>query len=411
MKSFDVIIAGAGAAGLMAAISASNSGKKVLLLEKMKTPGRKLLITGKGRCNITNNAPLGEFITHIHPKGKFLRKVFTQYFTKDTIDFFEKSGVETKLERGGRYFPVSDKAADILNALQKGINNQRVELMCGSEVEKLLMEDGVLTGVIVNGKAIQTSNVILAMGGQSYPATGSTGDGYNVAKTAGHTIIPARPSLVPLVTEGVTAQELQGLTLKNVVATIWVNEKKVSEAFGELIFTHFGLSGPVILTLSRLVTDPANKDKNIEISLDLKPALDEQKLDNRLLRDLDTHGKKNLRNIFKLWLPAKLIPVFLEKLNLDPEKEGHQVTGKERKQIKLLMKRFPFRIKGPRSFKEAIITAGGVSTNEIKADTMESKIVKGLFFAGEIIDLDGETGGYNLQIAWSTGWVAGKSVG
>lgn len=411
MKSYDTIIAGAGPAGFMAAISASAEGKNVLLIEKMKSPGRKLLITGKGRCNITNNATLGKFITHIHPKGKFLRKVFSQYFSQEMISFLNESGVETKLERGGRYFPASDKAADILNALKNKAISCNVEILCNSHVEKLLIDNGVVNGVIANKTCYNAPNVILAMGGKSYPATGSAGDGYALTQSAGHTIIPPRPSLVPLETSGNTAQRLQGLTLKNVTATIWVNEKKVSEAFGELIFTHFGLSGPVILTLSRLVTDPANKDKKIEISLDLKPALDEQKLDNRLLRDLDTHGKKNLRNIFKLWLPAKLIPVFLEKLSLDPEKEGHQVTGKERKQIKLLMKRFPFRIKGSRSFKEAIVTAGGVSTTEIKAETMESKIVKGLFFAGEIIDLDGETGGYNLQIAWSTGWVAGKSVG
>jgi predicted Rossmann fold flavoprotein len=252
--------------------------------------------------------------------------------------------------------------------------------------------------------------VILATGGKSYPATGSNGDGYELARTVGHSIERLRPSLVPLETEGMVAQQLQGLTLKNVRISVWVNEKKRGEDFGEMIFTHFGLSGPIILTLSRMVVDELHLQNKVEISIDLKPALDEQKLDLRLIRDLDEFGKKQISNIFSNWLPSSMIPVFLELLAIDPEKEGHQVSSKERKQIRHLLKNFRFTINGHRSFKEAIITAGGVPTSEISPKTMESKLVRGLYFAGEMIDLDAETGGYNLQIAYSTGWLAGKSA-
>ena len=253
------------------------------------------------------------------------------------------------------------------------------------------------------------ANVILATGGYSYPATGSNGDGHELAKRAGHSIEKVRPALVPLETSGRIAQKLQGLNLKNVNAVVWVNDKKVKEDFGEMIFTHFGLSGPIILTLSRIVVDELQKKNKVEITIDLKPALNEQKLDNRLLRDLNEHGKKKIGNIFRSWLPASMGPVFMEILGLDPEKECHQISSKERKQIRHLLKNMRFSISGHRSFKEAIITAGGISTKEISSKTMESKLVKGLFFAGEMIDLDAETGGYNLQIAYSTGWLAGNS--
>ena len=251
--------------------------------------------------------------------------------------------------------------------------------------------------------------MILALGGKSYPATGSNGEGYALAQSAGHSIVSARPSLVPLETAENVAPRLQGLTLKNVRATIWVNNKKAGEGFGEMIFTHFGVSGPIILTLSRRVVDELHLQSFIELSIDLKPALDEQKLDARLLRDLNDAGKKKISNLFRAWLPASMIPVFIEMLGIDPEKEGHQLSSRERKKIRNLMKDFRFRISGHRSFKEAIITAGGVSTKEISSKTMESKIISGLYFAGEMIDLDAETGGYNLQIAYSTGWLAGKS--
>ena len=284
-----------------------------------------------------------------------------------------------------------------------------MEIRCGHRVEKLIVRDQVIQGVQANGQEFRAPKLILATGGKSYPATGSNGAGYELARVVGHTITNVRPALVPLETGGDVAQQLQGLTLKNVRATVWVNDKKRGEDFGEMIFTHFGLSGPIILTLSRIIVDELHQKNKVEVSIDLKPALDEQKLDARLLRDLDEAGKKNISNLFKNWLPASMIPVFMNTLGIDPGKEGHQVSSKERKRIRNLMKDFRFDIKGHRSFKEAIITAGGIPTSEISSKSMESKLVSGLYFAGEMIDLDAETGGYNLQIAYSTGWLAGRS--
>ena len=409
MKKFDLIVVGAGPSGLMAAGRAAELGGRVLVLEKMRQEGRKLLITGKGRCNITNDAPISDFITHVHPNGRFLRNAFYQFFSNNIIELLQRYGVESTLERGGRYFPATNKSADVLQAILKWLKELNVEIRCGYKVEKLIIEDNVMQGLQANGEQFMAANVILATGGYSYPATGSNGDGHELAKRAGHSIEKVRPALVPLETSGRIAQKLQGLNLKNVNAVVWVNDKKVKEDFGEMIFTHFGLSGPIILTLSRIVVDELQKKNKVEITIDLKPALNEQKLDNRLLRDLNEHGKKKISNIFRSWLPASMGPVFMEILGLDPEKECHQISSKERKQIRHLLKNMRFSISGHRSFKEAIITAGGISTKEISSKTMESKLVKGLFFAGEMIDLDAETGGYNLQIAYSTGWLAGNS--
>ncbi len=409
MNKYDVIVVGAGPAGLLAAGRAAELGGKVLLLEKMRQEGRKLLITGKGRCNITNDAAIGEFITHVYPDGRFLRNAFSQFFSSEIIDLLQQHGVEVTLERGGRYFPASNKSADVLKAILLWLKRSNVEIRCGERVEKLIVEDSTISGVQVNGKIINAGSVILATGGKSYPATGSNGDGYELAKEVGHSIETAIPALVPLETEGDTALSLQGLNLKNVSAQVWVNDKKSGEDFGEMIFTHFGLSGPIILTLSRIAVKALNAKSKVEILIDLKPALDEQKLDNRLQRDLNEHGKKQVGNIFRYWLPATMIPVFIKLLGIDPEKECHQISSKERKKIRYLLKNLRFQVVRHRSFKEAIITAGGVSTKEISPKKMESKLVKGLFFAGEMIDLDAETGGYNLQIAYSTGWLAGNS--
>jgi predicted Rossmann fold flavoprotein len=409
METFDAIVVGAGPAGLLAAGRASKEGKNILILEKMSKEGRKLLITGKGRCNITNDASVDEFIRHVNPNGRFLRNAFGVFFSKEILELLHSYGVDTTCERGGRYFPSSNRSADVLSALLKWVNERKVDIRCGHRVEKLFVSDHHIKGVQANGLEFRTGKVILATGGKSYPATGSNGEGHELARSVGHTIAPLRPALVPLETEGNVAQQLQGLTLKNVRATVWVNGKKGGEDFGEMIFTHFGLSGPIILTLSRLVVEALQKKSNVEVSIDLKPALDEKKLDARLLRDLDQSGKKRVSNLSRNWLPASMIPVFLELAGIDPEKEGHQVSSSERKTIRNLMKDFRFKIGGHRSFKEAIITAGGVSTVEISPKTMESKLVSGLYFAGEMIDLDAETGGYNLQIAYSTGWLAGKS--
>jgi hypothetical protein len=409
MEIFDVIVVGAGPAGLLAAGSASEEGSRVLLLEKMRQEGRKLLITGKGRCNITNDANVGEFIKHVYPNGRFLRNAFGHFFSKEILELLHRYGVETTCERGGRYFPSRNRSADVLSALLMWVKDLDVEIRCGHRVEKLLLEGQTIKGVQAFGQEFRADKVILATGGKSYPATGSNGEGYELARSVGHSITHVRPALVPLETGGNVAQQLQGLTLKNVRATVWVNDKKRGEDFGEMIFTHFGLSGPIILTLSRIVVDELHQKNKVEVSLDLKPALDEPKLDARLLRDLDESGKKNISNLFKNWLPASMIPVFMSTLGIDPGKEGHQVSSKERKRIRNLMKDLRFDIKGHRSFKEAIITAGGIPTSEISSKTMESKLVSGLYFAGEMIDLDAETGGYNLQIAYSTGWLAGRS--
>ncbi len=411
-NTWDVIVIGAGAAGIIAAGRAAQPGAKVLLLEKMRQPGRKLLITGKGRCNITHDAPLSEYWKNIFPNGRFLKHAFHAFFKDDILQILHDRGVETTTERGSRVFPVSNDAKEVLTALLDWMGTKNIERVFNARVNELIIEGQQVKGV----KAMTDSgireffaqSVIIATGGKSYPATGSTGDGYELAKQAGHTITQPQPALVPLVTREDYASKLQGLGLKNINAVVWVNGKKSQEEFGELMFAHYGLTGPVILTLSRYVVEELSKGKNVEISIDLKPALDEKKLDARLLRDLDAHGKKQVENIFKLWLPSSLIPVFLEILELDGKKLCNQLGGKERKKILLLMKDFRFAITGHPGFKEAIITAGGVPTTEIQSKTLESKLVKNLFFAGEVIDLDANTGGFNLQIAWSTGWLTGQ---
>lgn len=409
MKKYDVIIVGAGASGLLAAGRAAERGAKVLVLEKMRTPGRKLLITGKGRCNITNNASIAEFIKHVYPNGRFLRNAFSRFYSDDILNLLHKYGVETSLERGGRYFPTSNKAKDILTAILKWVGEKNIDIFYNQNVQKILIEDKKVKGLQVNGEEVYSQNIILAIGGKSYPATGSDGTGFNLLKGTGHSISQLRPALVPIETAGDIAKKLQGLALKNVRVSVWINDKKKGEAFGEMLFTHFGLSGPIILTLSRLIVTELQNKNNIILSIDLKPALDEQKLDKRLIRDLNELGKKKISNIFRNWLPSSMIPVFINILKLDPEKEGHQINSKERKKIRNLFKRFDIKITNYRSFKEAIITSGGVSTKEINPGTMESKYISGLYFAGEMIDLDAETGGYNLQIAFSTGWLAGES--
>ncbi len=409
MSEYDVIVIGAGPAGLLAAGRAAELGSKVLVVEKMRSEGRKLLITGKGRCNVTNDKSISEFIKHVYPNGRFLKSAFSNFYSKDILKILEEYGVEIALERGGRYFPVSNKSKDVLEALLNSCKNFKVDIRCGLRVEKLVVENNIISGIVANGERIKAKNVIIATGGKSYPATGSNGDGYELAKQAGHTVSTPIPALVPVETEGDTAKKLQGLNLKNVKAVVWIDGKKAGEDFGEMIFTHFGLSGPIILTLSRIMVAALRSKSKVEVTIDLKPALDEKKLDMRLQRDLAEHGRKKVGNIFRYWLPSTMIPVFISLLELDPEKECHQVSSKERKRIRHLLKNLPFKISGHRSFKEAIITAGGIPTTEISSKTMESKLVNRLFFAGEVIDVDAETGGYNLQIAYSTGWLAGNS--
>ena len=409
-----MIVVGGGPAGIIAAGRAAQLGAKVLVVEKMRQAGRKLLITGKGRCNITNNAPVTEYFKNIFPQGRFLKHAFDRFFNNDIIQLLNEQGVETIVERGDRVFPVSDSAADVLQGLLKWMNRNKVEIIYEAKVNGILTEANKVTGITIQKfnqeSRIDCKNVIICTGGRSYPATGSTGDGYLLAQSVGHTIEEARPSLVPIVTKGTLAADLQGLSLKNVNAIVWVNGKKHKEAFGEMLFAHFGLTGPIILTLSRFVVDEIRKKNKVEISIDLKPALDEQKLDARLVRDLNENGKKQIENVFKLWLPSKLIPVFMQILQIDGNKLCHQMNAKERRSTMLLMKNFRFEVIDFRGFKEAIITAGGVSLHEIDSRSMESRIIKNLFFAGEVIDLDANTGGFNLQIAYSTAWLAAESA-
>lgn len=420
-----VIVVGGGAAGLMATGQAAELGARTILLEKMNRPGRKLRITGKRRCNLTNIAPLSEFITHFGPNGRFLRQAFSQFFSAELVAFFEELGVLTVTERGGRVFPAGGQAQDVVDALVHWVSKRGVALRNRSPVERLLVEEGRVVGVQVSraspheGKAsagrpycadIRADAAIVATGGASYPATGSTGDGYRLAKSVGHTIVPIRPALVPLETAGDVAPRLQGLSLRNVTVRVWVNGKKRAEAFGEMLFTHFGVSGPIILSLSRQVVDALRLGQSVILSIDLKPALDEFMLDARLLRDLDVHGKQQLRTLLKGLLPSKLIPICTDLTSISPGKVGHQITAQERKRLRTWLKDFRLEVTGHRPFAEAIITAGGVDTREIDPRTMASRLVEGLYFAGEVLDVDADTGGYNLQAAFSTGWVAGRAA-
>ena len=403
-----VVVVGGGAAGLMAAGFAAQNGAQALVLEKMKRPARKILITGKGRCNLTNKAPVREFLRHYNKNGRFLRPSFTHFFSGDLIDFFEQRGVKCITERGGRIFPESENARDIVDALVSWSKKQGAKIQTASPISEIFAEYGKVRGVrLKNGKEIFADAVILATGGASYPATGSTGDGYRAAKQLGHTIVPIRPALVPVETSGKTASSLQGLSLKNVNVSVWYDDKKQGEQFGELLFTHFGLSGPAILTLSRTIVDAIREGKKVEVSIDLKPALDMKKLDARLLRDLDNYGKKKIENILKGLLPSALIPVCLQQTGISGESRGNRLNSEQRKQLRLWLKDFRLLLSKPRGFDEAIVTAGGVDTKEVDPRTMESRIIKNLYFAGEILDIDGDTGGYNLQAAFSTGALAG----
>jgi predicted Rossmann fold flavoprotein len=419
-----VIVVGAGAAGLVAAGQAAGLGAPTLLLEKMDRPGRKLLLTGKGRCNLTNEDPLSEFIEHFGPNGRFLRQSFARFFSAELLEFFAGLGLSSVRERGGRLFLASGRADQAVQALVHWVAGQGVILQTRTAVESLLIEGGRVVGVRVSGKSdagvqdtgagaphLPAEAVILATGGASYPHTGSSGDGYRLAQAAGHTIIPVRPALVPLVTAGATARKLQGLSLRNIRLRVLLDrEERLAEAFGEMLFTHFGLSGPVVLSLSKQVVDALDRGRRVQVSIDLKPALSEEKLDLRLLRDLQEHSKRQVHTLLKELLPAKLIPVCLELTGLPGDKPAHQLTAAERGLLRGWLKDFRLEISGHRSFAQAIITAGGVDLRQVDPRSMASRLVQGLYFAGELLDLDADTGGYNLQAAFSTGWLAGRSA-
>ena len=405
-----VIVSGGGASGLMAAGIAAENGARVIVMEKMKRPARKLGLTGKGRCNLTNTAPLPEFIEHFGSNGRFLRQSFSRFFSDDLIDFFNRLGVPTEIERGGRVFPKSEKALDVVRALLQWVADRGVYIKTQARINHINIEDDRVAGVSDRNTGYEADAVILAAGGSSYPRTGSNGDAYYLAKTTGHRIIHVRPALVPLETEGDVATRLEGLSLRNVEAKIIANGKIKASLFGEMIFTAYGVSGPVILSLSKTAVNLLHEKKAVELSIDLKPALDFEKLDRRLLRDLDQHGRQQLKSILKGLLPLRLITVCTEKTSISGEKVGNQINSKERRRLLNWLKDFRLKIRSHRSFDEAIVTAGGIDLKQVNPRTLESRLVKGLYFCGEVLDLDGDTGGYNLQAAFSTGWLAGKSA-
>ncbi|HIU48830.1 MAG TPA: NAD(P)/FAD-dependent oxidoreductase [Candidatus Avimonoglobus intestinipullorum] len=400
------VVIGGGAAGLMAAGRAAERGKNVILLEKNALLAKKVRITGKGRCNITNDADMEEFIRNVPTNGKFLYSAFYTFTNQDIIRLLHDLGVATKVERGGRVFPVSDSAKDVAEALKKYALHKNTDWVKTAAVG-LRIQDGAVTGVRTKNGVIACGSAIVATGGKSYPLTGSTGDGYRFAENAGHTVIPPKPSLIPIVTRERWVTELMGLSLRNIGFLVLDEKgKKVYSDFGELLFTHFGISGPVVLPASAHMRRP----QAYKMLIDLKPALSHEQLDKRILRDFEAQHKKHLVNALDLLLPKALIPVIIKLLQFDPHMEVNAVTKVQREQLCRLLKAFPLTAAGFRPIEEAIITSGGVKTSEINPSTMESKLVKGLYFAGEVIDVDAYTGGYNLQIAFSTGYLAGDSV-
>lgn len=404
-----VAVIGGGPAGLMAAGKAGQRGLDTTVYEKNKSLCKKLLITGKGRCNITNSTDIEDLIANIPGNGRFLYSSFYTFSNTDIINFFESNGLKTKVERGGRVFPVSDDAHDVAELLYSYTKSNNVKIYLENSLKEIIVENNKVKGVVMNnGRIFDCDSVVLATGGASYPRTGSTGDGYDIVKRLGHTIVSPRPSLVPLEIQENWVKELQGLSLRNISVSIINNKgKKIFTDFGEMLFTHFGVSGPVILTGSRHVLDYNSNQCNL--ILDLKPALSEEKLYNRIGRDFDLNSRKMFKNALDDLLPQKLIPVIIKLSEIPPEKFVNQITREERRKLTILLKSLKMTIKGTRPISEAIITSGGVATDEINPSTMESKIIKGLFFAGEIIDVDGYTGGFNLTIAFSTGYLAGSN--
>lgn len=409
----NVIVVGGGAAGMIAAVAAAEKGNKVTLVEKNEKLGKKLFITGKGRCNVTNAADMDVLFANVCTNEKFLYSAFYQYDNQAIMAFLEKAGCPLKIERGDRVFPVSDHSSDVIAAFQRELKKRGVEILLNTEVKELLTteddEKTVIKGVkLANGKKMDGDAVILCTGGVSYPSTGSTGDGHRFAESTGHKVVECKPSLVPLETAENWCKDLMGLSLRNVSIRMTTGKKEIYSGFGEMLFTHFGVSGPLILSASAYYVK--QKKADVQIYIDLKPALDEEQLDKRLLRDFEENKNKQFKNAVNGLFPTKLIPVMIELSGIHPDKKVNEITREERKAFVTLIKNLPLNITGTRSFAEAIITKGGVSVKDINPSTMESKKVQGLYFAGEVLDLDAMTGGFNLQIAWSTGHLAGESV-
>ena len=407
-----VVVIGGGAAGLMAAVIAGREGAKVTLLEKMNYVGKKMGITGKGRCNITNACDMSDFIKNTPGNGKFLYGAYERFTNEDLLQLLHDAGLETKVERGGRVFPASDSALDVRNTFMKLMKHYGVDVHLEEPVKKLLVDDGVVTGVVTDRETYHADAVVIATGGKSYPATGSTGDGYILAAQVGHTITDIRPSLVPIVTEESWVKDLMGLSLRNVELSVVAKNKVQAKMFGEMMFTHFGITGPIVLSLSHMVGKLMRKKNigTIGLDINLKPALSPETLDKRLQKDFDLYSKKQLINGMKDLLPSRLIPLIIELAGIDPQKPINQISKEERQQIGYMLQHMPLTVKGLRPVEEAIVTAGGISLKEFNPKTMESKLVKGLYGAGEVLDIDAFTGGYNLQAAFSTGFVAAMHI-
>lgn len=406
----NVAIIGGGAAGLLAGIAAAQDGARVTIFEKMRIPGKKMLITGKGRCNITNACELPEIIKNLPGNGRFLNSALHGFTNDDIVELLESNGLATKVERGGRIFPVSDTAKDVVDTLVKIYTKAGGKIQTDKKVLEIICKDGAVTGIKTVDGFYGADAVILAAGGASYPGTGSDGSGAKLAKKAGHTIVPLKPSLVPLESDYPYVDDLQGLSLRNVEATLLADGKKLGTEFGEMLFTHFGVSGPIVLSLSNLAAKALGEGKEVELVIDLKPALSEAKLDARIQRDFVEYSRKQLVNGMKDLLPQRLIPVVCDMAFLDEEKYVNQISREERHRLMKTLKGFSVPITGTRPIAEAIVTAGGVSVKEINPKTMESKLIQGLYFAGEVMDVDGYTGGFNLQAAFSSGYVAGRAA-
>ena len=404
-----VAVIGAGAAGLMASYAAAQAGAQVLLFESNEKIGRKIMITGKGRCNVTNNCDRDTFLSNVPQNPRFLYSALDAFGVQDTMDFFEAQGVPLKTERGNRVFPQSDRSVDIVDALYHAMHRAGV-IIKHTPVTGIVRDEetGAVCGVMAGGRTHRADRVIIATGGKSYPLTGSTGDGYRFAQETGHTVTPLRPSLIPLVCSGTDCPRMQGLSLKNVTLTVFENNKKLFEGFGEMLFTHFGISGPLVLSASSHMRKWDKAEYRAEI--DLKPALDRQTLDKRILSDFADKQNADFRNALSALLPRKMIPIVIEHSEIDPHTKVNSITKKQRGKLLTALKQFPLTITGTRPIEEAIVTSGGVSVRQVSPKTMESKKVPGLYFAGEVLDLDAYTGGFNLQIAWSTGWLAGRSA-
>jgi len=406
---YDLAIIGAGPAGMMAAVRAAQCGARVVLLEKNREAGIKLMMTGKDRCNITNSEtdPI-KLVDHFGKNGKFLLSALHCFGVKETIDFFHENNVRTKIERGGRIFPESDRAKDVQGLFLKLIKDLGISIYCNCTVKNIIhRQDETEKIVIDDNKEIRAENYLISTGGLSYPKTGSTGNGYTWAEHMGHTIIKPQPALTPILVKEPWVKDLEGLSLKNVSISVYQNKKKKHERFGEALFTDSGLSGPIILDMSRQIGGLLSKGQT-DLFIDFKPALDFNVLDKRILRDLETNKNKAIKNILPGLLPKKLVPVIMNLADIDPDKKGNSITKDDRKRLRLLLKEFPLTIKSLLGFNKAIITAGGISLKEIDPKTMRSRIIRNLFFAGEILDLNGPTGGYNLQVCWSTGYLAGE---